>query len=255
VQKVFISINRKARKMKASTAIYQSIIKPAFLAGLVWLLVWGIMKYFGITSVLGWDINFTWIFSGAFVVITFWPDSSKSESPDDNSSFMGAGAKSLPPAQHGDEGQQAIALGSRFYESGEHKQAFDQFMKAVKSGNVHAYFLVGRMLDNGMGVAQDYIASRKFLEFAAEAGDPDAMYYVGCGYSNDGNTFPKDEEKSVSYLRKAAAAGHADALAGLGNAYYFGIGVPKDVAKAHAYYRQAIAKGSTIAELSLQVNV
>ena len=51
------------------------------------------------------------------------------------------------------------------------------------------------------------------------------------------------------YLGASADAGHAEALAALGSMYEEGRIVPRDLAKAHALYREAQARGSTLVDL------
>jgi TPR repeat protein len=48
-------------------------------------------------------------------------------------------------------------------------------------------------------------------------------------------------------MRQAWQQGHADAQTGLGGLYYKGKGVPKDVARGVALFKQAVAGGSQAA--------
>jgi TPR repeat protein len=51
-------------------------------------------------------------------------------------------------------------------------------------------------------------------------------------------------ERAAELLQKAASKGDAFAQAGLGTLYREGMGVPKDVARAVALFKQAAAGGS-----------
>lgn len=54
---------------------------------------------------------------------------------------------------------------------------------------------------------------------------------------------PVNEDLSFSWCEKAANAGNTDALSLLGWFYESGFGVPRDFAKAEAYYQMAVENG------------
>lgn len=63
------------------------------------------------------------------------------------------------------------------------------------------------------------------------------------------NAFGKQEfAEAVSWYRKAAEHGHAEALAHLGTCYTFGWGVTRDTAKAAQWYSRAVKSFRTAAE-------
>ena len=128
------------------------------------------------------------------------------------------------------------------------------FSEASAAGSRRATFRVGEMFDNGVGVTQNIPAARALLDAAAAGGELDAMNYLGASLSQEREGVAPDFAKAVDLLRRAADAGHPDALANLGTMHYYGFGVPKDIAKAHTLYRQAVARGSALGETLLQIN-
>ena len=53
----------------------------------------------------------------------------------------------------------------------------------------------------------------------------------------------KDEAAGARYTLRAAEAGDVDAQRNIGNDYYFGHGVAKDMVQSLAWYRKAAAQG------------
>jgi TPR repeat protein len=91
------------------------------------------------------------------------------------------------------------------------------------------------MYANGQGVPQDYVQAVSWYRKAAEQGDADAQFGLGTMYFN-GRGVPQDYAQAVSWFRKAAAQGDAKAQNSLGVMYANGQGVPQDAAIAYALY-------------------
>ena len=79
------------------------------------------------------------------------------------------------------------------------------------------------------------------LLVGAEAGDPDAMYYLAQRYRK-GREAPPDLPRAVDWLLRAADLGHAHAQSSMGVRYYFGEGVPKNHRLAMKWYLSGAAK-------------
>lgn len=73
---------------------------------------------------------------------------------------------------------------------------------------------------------------RDRLREAAEAGDPEACYRLGLTYRQGGPHRPKDDLTAALWLRKAAEAGHREAMTALSKAYLGGHGVLRDPREA-----------------------
>jgi hypothetical protein len=88
------------------------------------------------------------------------------------------------------------------------------------------------------------------LRNAAEKGDAEAQYHLGCCYA-DGGGVPKDETQAVVWLRKAADQGSGMAQFKLGHSYADGVGVAKDEVEGVKWYRKAAEQGIARAQYSL----
>lgn len=83
-----------------------------------------------------------------------------------------------------------------------------------------------------------YATSLKIWLPQAEAGDAEAMYYVGQIYEKGLGTTP-DFKNAADWYRKAADKGYGAAAANLGSFYEQGLGVEKNEVEALNWYRKA----------------
>jgi len=74
---------------------------------------------------------------------------------------------------------------------------------------------------------QDYAEAVSWYRKAADQGDADAQYNLGSVY-RDGEGVPRDYAEALKWFRKAAVQGDARAQASLGMMYTIGSGVPQD---------------------------
>jgi len=84
--------------------------------------------------------------------------------------------------------------------------------------------------------------ARKWLERAAEHGNPEAQYELGNAL-REGIDSVQDYERAAKWLQLAAEAGNADAQYALGLMFHAGMGVPVDNAKAYTWFNLAAAQG------------
>jgi TPR repeat protein len=85
---------------------------------------------------------------------------------------------------------------------------------------------------------------RDRLLTAAEAGDAEACYRLGLAYRQGTPQRPKDDLSAALWFRKAAAAGHPEAMAALADAYLGGHGVLRNPREA-ARWAEAARREST----------
>ncbi len=85
---------------------------------------------------------------------------------------------------------------------------------------------------------------------AANHGNPTAQTLLGDAYFY-GEGVKKDLTKAVHWYTKAAEQGHATAQNNLGYAYQNGIGIEKDPAKAVYWYTKAAEQGNAAAQFNL----
>lgn len=79
-----------------------------------------------------------------------------------------------------------------------------------------------------------------WIRKAAEQGNADAECIVG-GMYYFGDTVPKDYAQALVWYRKAADQGNAGAQSALGGMYGDGQGVPQDYVEAHKWYNLSAA--------------
>lgn len=90
---------------------------------------------------------------------------------------------------------------------------------------------------------KNYVEAAKMYRKAAEAGNAEAMNGIGfCYYRGFG--VPKNYESAVYWFQKAADAGEVNAMCWLGDCYYEGSGVAKNETTALKWYEKATQKGS-----------
>ena len=100
---------------------------------------------------------------------------------------------------------------------------------------------------------EDYANAVKCFLQAAEQGDADAQYYLGNSYYN-GEGVTKNIQEAVKWYRKAAEQGYADGQRSLADCYYTGEGVTKNFQEAVKWYRKAAEQGDAVAQYNLGVN-
>lgn len=92
----------------------------------------------------------------------------------------------------------------------------------------------------------DYEAAIREWRPLAEAGDHEAAYGVGMAWQIMGRP-----ARAVPWYEQAARAGSADAQVLLGTIYARGAGVPRDLVRAYAWLRLAVAQKHPNAALLL----
>ena len=122
--------------------------------------------------------------------------------------------------------------------------------KAAEHGDANAQFNLGCYYDNGEGVPKNAVEAVKWYRKAAKQGKASAQNNLGCCYDN-GEGVPEDTVEAVKWYRKAAEQGSAEAQCGLGLMYADGRGVPKDDAEAVKWYRKAADQGLADAQSCL----
>ena len=87
----------------------------------------------------------------------------------------------------------------------------------------------------------------------AKNGNKIAQYNIGYFYYYGEGGVSRDYEKAVSWYRKAANQGLAEAQAALGQVYSEGHGVTKDYSMAAYWYSKAVEQGNAVAQNNLGV--
>ncbi len=106
--------------------------------------------------------------------------------------------------------------------------------------------MVSRIYLRGIGTDANAAEGVRWLEKAANAGDPAAMRELGRSYIV-GKYILQSPAKGVTWLQKASEFGDTSAMVELANAYAIGNGVEKNMDNALSYYNQAANLGSAAA--------
>lgn len=94
----------------------------------------------------------------------------------------------------------------------------------------------------------NYATSLKVWQPQAEAGDAEAMYYVGQIYEKGLGT-PPDYAQAAGWYRQAAEKGYGPAAVNLGSLYEQGLGVEKNEVEALNWYRKSAGLASDLVVL------
>ena len=103
------------------------------------------------------------------------------------------------------------------------------------------------MYTDGEGVAQDAKQAVTWYRKAAEQGFAEAQHNLGAMYT-DGEGVAQDAKQAVAWCRKAAEQGLPQAQYSLGLRYAEGLDVPQDNRQAYAWLSVAFANGHSSAK-------
>lgn len=116
------------------------------------------------------------------------------------------------------------------------KEAIQYFTKAAEEGYADAEFAIGKMYQQGNGVAIDDMEAFNWLFKAANNGHADAQYQVGLYYESGAM---EDKEMAFIWFRDAGRGGNEAAQLKLGISYKDGNGVTQDYTEALYWLSQA----------------
>lgn len=124
--------------------------------------------------------------------------------------------------------------------------------QAAEQGDAEAMWLLGCCSEHGIEVSESADEAFKWYRRGAEKGNAIAENDVGICYLY-GKGVPKDEAEAVMWLRKSAQAGRPSAQYNLGCCYDQGHGVAKDQIQAATWWRKAAAQGYVPAQNMLNL--
>lgn len=103
----------------------------------------------------------------------------------------------------------------------------------------------------GLAGPQPYAGTLETALADANAGDTQALYFLGKCYSKGEHGAPQDFVRAAEFLRKAAEKGSAYAQNDLAALYARGRGVKQDYEEAAKWYRKAAEQGDPLAQYSM----
>ena len=103
---------------------------------------------------------------------------------------------------------------------------------------------LGLLFLDGNGTPRNEVEGYRWIKMSADAGDPLSQFLIGT-LLIQGRGVSKNTNEGIAWIKKSADAGNANALAKLGQDYYFGDdGLPKDLSKAVPLIKSAAEKGN-----------
>ncbi len=141
---------------------------------------------------------------------------------------------------------QSVRAGIEAWQKGDTAGAVAIWRPLAEKGDADAAFNMGQAYRLGKGVPIDLAQAQNWLDRAARKGHVDAQTTLGLLLFQNGNRVT-----AMRWLNAAAEAGEPRALLMVGTALYNGDGVPEDHVKAYAYVSRAAAQGLAPAKATL----
>jgi TPR repeat protein len=132
----------------------------------------------------------------------------------------------------------------------EYEKAAECFRKAADQGFASAQNNYGRMLENGLGLAQNLGEALRYYKLAADQGDRLGCVNLGLMYEN-GKGCSRDLVRAVAYFKKAADGNDSEGQFHYGRVLSAGIGVKKDLKGAAVFFRRSANEGNARAQFHL----
>ena len=136
--------------------------------------------------------------------------------------------------------REALVKAEESYRRGEYTVAFTSYLELATSGHATSQGRVGKMLEQGEGVPQDYSKAIIWYRKAATQGDFGAQHSLGLMYEK-GLGAPTNFSEAVKWQRLAADRGYAVSQFAMARLYMLGRGVPVDLVQAHKWANLAAA--------------
>jgi cell division septation protein DedD len=141
---------------------------------------------------------------------------------------------------------QTVRAGIEAWQKGDMAGAVAIWRPLAEKGDADAAFNLGQAYRLGRGVPLDLAQAQSWFDRAARKGHVDAQTTLGLLLFQNGNHFA-----AMRWLNSAAEAGEPRALLMVGTALYNGDGIPADHVKAYAYVSRAAAQGLAAAKATL----
>lgn len=141
-------------------------------------------------------------------------------------------------------------LGRSLVAAKDYPAAVDSYKRAYDLGNTRALYALGKMYDDGTGVAQDASRARFYYEMAAQQKFAPAIVALAGQYEHGTGT-AVDLAKALGLYQQAADLGDAQAINKLGVFNEKGLGIEVNAKQARAFYEKAAATGFDEAMINL----
>ena len=131
------------------------------------------------------------------------------------------------------------------------QSSFEEALVDAEKGNAEAQYYVGVCFQTGKdGAPVDPRQATKWLEAAANAGNADALCYLGLRIFAENGHYGSEED-GVRYLSSAAQKGHAVAQFHMAEFYWDGVHVRQDKDQAIMWYEKSAQQNHEDAQMKL----
>lgn len=132
----------------------------------------------------------------------------------------------------------------------QNQPTFEQAWQAAQNGDANAYYWLGCFYYQGEGTKQNYTEALKYFQKAANNGDAYSYAWIAKIYYY-GNGCAQNYEEAFKWFLKAANAGQTVVYGWLGSVYYEGKGCNKNYVEAIKWFKKAAENGDTRAYVGL----
>lgn len=132
----------------------------------------------------------------------------------------------------------------------QNQPTFEQAWQAAQNGDANAYYWLGCFYYQGEGTKQNYTEALKYFQKAANNGDAYSYAWIAKIYYY-GNGCAQNYEEAFKWLLEAANAGQTVVYGWLGSVYYEGKGCNKNYDEAIKWLKKAAENGDTRAYVGL----
>jgi len=138
-----------------------------------------------------------------------------------------------------------VAEGLKAIDRGDYASAFQELLPEAKAGNRHCQAVVGKMYEEGNGVARNYEEAAKWYRRAADQGTASAQVALGVFYQK-GRGLTENYQEAMKWYQAAAAQGHGKAMYDIGTLYENGQGVARSLQEAARWYLRSAQQGEVV---------
>jgi len=127
------------------------------------------------------------------------------------------------------------------------KKRFEAVIKKAEEGDIYSMRIIARLYSEGEYFPKDFFAAEAWLRKAAELDSDEAKKRLA-RLLTEGNGLAKNLEEAFDVYQDLMFDCDLDGMAGVGNAYKYGLGVPKDEEKASFYIKHAFSIAMDLGE-------
>ena len=137
------------------------------------------------------------------------------------------------------------------YNNSKFDKAYRILKPLANSGNSEAQYYIADMYLNGSGIMMDKSKALNWYLKSANNNNAEAIYLLGYSYFNGSNLVSKDIAEALKWYNRGSILGNALSQNNLGLMYHEGIGVKKNIDKAHDLYKSASDQGEKYGQYNL----